>query len=898
MSFSGITTTLSKSAKSINKLARNIGTNLNTTFGPTVSNLNDCIDVLKAGGDVVSAVVKDVTGEDVTIRSIQKGAADFDEKWDAFAKEVNEKYGNTSQANQANILETFATSHFGPNVYNVGSAIKNNLPGVLEGIADYKDVADSIHAGSKTIEETVKKINDGVGKIVEATQKVATSLNDAITICTGKGIPVLTTLSTIGSSSTVTNLNKVLSLGVAGATTVTAGNQLKDALKNKDLRGVTDAMAKGATSVNDLLSQLQTICPKFSNAQIPVQITNSINRLKDGQAVYDAAGSMLTALVADASGQVTVAALAKLTSNFNQNWDTFSNKVDALFQVTPGNGQQAVLETVAKTMFGPNVYNAGSAIKRQLPGVLTGVSGIQDALKQFGGSYRNPIEAATKIRNGVEKMVQSVELISQSLNEMAKTWNGNGQGYPLLDALGSLSGTKGIKVLDTVLRVGGGAAAVAGNAGALTQAIKNKDIKGTIAAAKKAFDDIKALTKKGKYDAKSLTGNKPAATSAKASQASSANNYSSSKSQQQSQQSSQGGAGQSDSYVCSGATMKCSMGTSQAKLTVLPIRTVYLTGQPMANISDHLSMVNLAPFGRCRSLGFPATASATAANHGTLTPMPCVHNTPYRWMGGKNDYIVKDDEALLKSSTCSCMWGGTISIVNDGQTPTGPVDLERKQVEVFARNQAIVNKKTVTPLLYDKRYRKRLSEMMYQAKKIGPDVQNVAEQVAKKFGAKCTPINYKSENSIKRKCGGDIEELNCMKDLVRTTIIVPNSDTEDKTIESIMIELSKLPNLYRIKVQSPEADPLGYSGNIVNVVGENGLYAEIQVNTESMIYAKEKDAKSILGEQICERIKNQTGCDFGKGHTYYEEWRVLDLKDPQKADIERKSKDYYSHFRK
>ena len=132
-----------------------------------------------------------------------------------------------------------------------------------------------------------------------------------------------------------------------------------------------------------------------------------------------------------------------------------------------------------------------------------------------------------------------------------------------------------------------------------------------------------------------------------------------------------------DSYVCSGATMKCSMGTSQANLTVLPSRTVFLTGRPMANISDHLSMVNLAPFGRCRSLGFPATASATAANHGSLTPMPCMHNTPFPWIGGKNDYIVKGDPALLKSSTCQCMWGGTISLIDDGQSSTGPIDLNR-----------------------------------------------------------------------------------------------------------------------------------------------------------------------------------------------------------------------------
>ena len=126
-----------------------------------------------------------------------------------------------------------------------------------------------------------------------------------------------------------------------------------------------------------------------------------------------------------------------------------------------------------------------------------------------------------------------------------------------------------------------------------------------------------------------------------------------------------------DSYVCSGAMMKCTMGSSPAKLTVLPNRMVFLAGQLMANISDHQSMVNLAPFGVCRSLAFPPTASATAAALGTLTPMPCVPNVPAPWMTGKMDYIIKGQPALLQSCKCQCMWGGTISLINNGQVGEG-----------------------------------------------------------------------------------------------------------------------------------------------------------------------------------------------------------------------------------
>ena len=127
----------------------------------------------------------------------------------------------------------------------------------------------------------------------------------------------------------------------------------------------------------------------------------------------------------------------------------------------------------------------------------------------------------------------------------------------------------------------------------------------------------------------------------------------------------------SDSYVCSTARIKCSFGDRIATLTVLPGRTIWLTGQPQANISDHTPLKNIAPFGRCHTTAYPPTGAATAAAHGKLTPMPCMPNTPFPWMGGKNDVLLKGMPALLKSSKCRCIYGGTITIVDDGQHGEG-----------------------------------------------------------------------------------------------------------------------------------------------------------------------------------------------------------------------------------
>ena len=183
-----------------------------------------------------------------------------------------------------------------------------------------------------------------------------------------------------------------------------------------------------------------------------------------------------------------------------------------------------------------------------------------------------------------------------------------------------------------------------------------------------------------------------------------------------------------DSYVCSGAMMRCTMGSSPAKLTVLPSRTVFLAGQPMANISDHKSMVNLAPFGLCRSLGYPATASATAAAHGHLTPMPCMHNTPAPWMVGKMDYLVKGQPALLQSCKCQCMWGGTISLINNGQVGEGAEGVSEMK-------RAFFGTQSIAKLRQKVKEEKALENNPYQLK--AKTVAEAEKEIAQNLGVTC-----------------------------------------------------------------------------------------------------------------------------------------------------------------
>jgi len=118
---------------------------------------------------------------------------------------------------------------------------------------------------------------------------------------------------------------------------------------------------------------------------------------------------------------------------------------------------------------------------------------------------------------------------------------------------------------------------------------------------------------------------------------------------------------------CMGSQMKCSFGTAPSSLvpTFKPIMT---SNKVAANIMDHNPIVNVPPFGMCRSLANPTVASATAAAMGTLTPMPCIPATPAPWITGAPTVLLANFPALDDTSKLMCLWAGVIEFTNAGQT--------------------------------------------------------------------------------------------------------------------------------------------------------------------------------------------------------------------------------------
>ena len=121
--------------------------------------------------------------------------------------------------------------------------------------------------------------------------------------------------------------------------------------------------------------------------------------------------------------------------------------------------------------------------------------------------------------------------------------------------------------------------------------------------------------------------------------------------------------------VVAGATCICTMGTTPGQINPTNQMTIRMGGKPVASIIDCAPMSNVGSCGMCTSLANPAVAAATAAALGVLTPQPCVPAPAGAWVcPGK--VRVAGKPVLTSDGKLTCSYGGTISIMNPGQTTT------------------------------------------------------------------------------------------------------------------------------------------------------------------------------------------------------------------------------------
>jgi len=122
-------------------------------------------------------------------------------------------------------------------------------------------------------------------------------------------------------------------------------------------------------------------------------------------------------------------------------------------------------------------------------------------------------------------------------------------------------------------------------------------------------------------------------------------------------------------FVFNGVKLECSMGDMESYLEVPdPEGAGFISGEKAANIKDCIPILNIRPFGRCKSPLYPPTASATALNFGVLQPMPCTvpNIIGDKWENWEESGLyIRGAPVLMHSATLNCIFSGTIAITEN-----------------------------------------------------------------------------------------------------------------------------------------------------------------------------------------------------------------------------------------
>lgn len=122
---------------------------------------------------------------------------------------------------------------------------------------------------------------------------------------------------------------------------------------------------------------------------------------------------------------------------------------------------------------------------------------------------------------------------------------------------------------------------------------------------------------------------------------------------------------------------QCSFGLAPSPIVILPTDRVLTPFLPIGSVMDHIPLLNILPFGMCKSLANPVVMSATISARiagipleawGGVMPMPCVPITPTPWTTTKPMFQIRGKPMLLDNSTTTCVWGGVIKIAHAGAT--------------------------------------------------------------------------------------------------------------------------------------------------------------------------------------------------------------------------------------
>lgn len=234
-------------------------------------------------------------------------------------------------------------------------------------------------------------------------------------------------------------------------------------------------------------------------------------------------------------------------------------------------------------------------------------------------------------------------------------------------------------------------------------------------------------------------------------------------------------------------------------------------------------------------------------------------------------------------------------VVENGSTIKANAATKRTADTANVILQDLAKKNNIDYKVFTKQVDAKLAKAPEWKKHVDSEAEKIIEGIP---DTKLATAPIKSKQRIVEKALKEEEgQLENIKDIARNTIVPKTTQARAEVLK----RMDARADVVRRKDQKPE-NFMGYEGTIYNIKTPDGQIVETQVVTPYMTYGKNTEdfSRSVLGDELFEQIKKETGLEPGLGHTYYEQLRTMSNQEQlseKGQEIVRQSFDYYSKLR-
>lgn len=195
---------------------------------------------------------------------------------------------------------------------------------------------------------------------------------------------------------------------------------------NNHIKELANHLDQGGQAQTDMLKKLVS-CDHVLKGDLK---ENLVGTLEDGLRASESVLGSVGTIIDDLNEGAKPENISKVAKDFDAQWD---NAIEKITKVVSGNASDKFIEGWTRSKVGDKLFDVVGSMKRGASDAIAGVGEYMSLGETFGGSWRNPEEAAKKITKGVNQVIDATQKVSSLLSNMTKAMGGEGEFFGLHD---------------------------------------------------------------------------------------------------------------------------------------------------------------------------------------------------------------------------------------------------------------------------------------------------------------------------------------------------------------------------------------------------------------------------------------------------------------------------------